>query len=875
MGLDELVERSWAEASAGRWLDAYLLAAGAWQVCEDRHVGTGHAQLSVLRHAVADRSDRALRVVESLWGLREATAALGARWGRGRRLGRAESVLAGVLVELAHRVLGSASPSPGDGIVARLAEVRGLVGRLPPRDRTSVGTVPSSFRSFDQRPADVAALVARLTALRTPLEAPVVVGVRTSGAYLAPLALAALEDRGVSGATMLSMRPGAHLNPYARARARHRGAASEFIVVDDPPTSGAALAAVARGLGRFTAGPEGVTLLVATVGDDGALPAALDPYPRVTLPFREWAVHRELAPEGLAPLIAPLLAPGERLGGLEVAGLDPPSPRGHQRVVARARVVSTGALEVERLFAVRGVGLGYLGRDALEVGRAMSSAVARPLALAGAVLVEEPLEDVGRWPPPPVVVVEYLARRAAALSAPRDASADRGLARSVSEVAASLVARSLGPRASGVAAVALGPVVRRALRVERPVVIDGAIGRQHWGQREGLFVKRDYADGAFSNRDLACYDLAYDLASSALDGDGDRASALRELYATSLGAEVDDARWMLYTLVALWERRRAGEIDRFEYARRRSSVTIDFLSRLYLGDLTPTRDGPIAVLDLDGVLETFGGGYSAPGRLGMMSVRALGAHGYRVVVATGRSASEVAHRVRSLRLAGGVAEYGSVVVTADGTVRTTLAPEDLATLEAVRARLTRLEGFEVDPGFAHSVRIAHRHHGGRLPQEEWDRLSGVLERGETLPLTAYPGVHQVDLVREGVTKATGLAALVGRADADGPLVRLAVGDTVADRPLLERAEVAVVPRNAAGDLRRGGFVVTAGRFQAGVAEAVAREIGHRPGRCPTCRAPERDAGLETLARALSLDEAGRVPALLRTASLLAEGWLRR
>ncbi len=874
LGLDELATQARDEAAAGRWLDAYLLAAGAWQVCEDLHVGAGPSQLSVLRHAAAHRTGRALWALERAWRVRELWARGRARWGRGRRLGLVESTLARVLVELARRVLEPAAAQAGDDLLRDLDDVALLVEGLPRRDRVSVCTPPSSFRSFDQRPEDVVSLVERLLETRDDLEGPVVVGVRTSGAYLAPLAVAALGARGVSGAVLVSMRPGAHLNPYALDELCRRGVGAEFLVLDDPPTTGSALVAVARALRRF-ADPAHVTLLVATTTDDGSLPAELDGHPRVTLGWDEWTVRHELEGAPLEEVVTAALGPRETLLGLTVLDRDDATRRGHARTTVRAAVAPASGSAVDRVLTVRGVGLGYLGGDALAVAEALGDAVVRPLALEEAILVEESPAPLGATPPDPGAVVDYLARRAGALGVARDRSADRHLARTVYEVAASLTVRSLGPRASLVATAVLEPTVRRALRVGRPCVIDGAMGPRHWGDRDGRPVKRDYADGAFSSRDLACYDLAFDLVSSALDGDDARASALRDLYGRTIGEEIDDERWLLYSLVSLWDRARGGELDRGEYARRRSAAVIEYLAAVYLADVAPTGGGPVVALDLDGVLETIGGGYSAPGALGMTSLRALLAHGYRIVIATGRSAGEVALRVRSLRLAGGVAEYGSAVVAEDGAVRSTLTEGERELLQVVRTRVGGLEGFEVDPGFTHSIRVAHRRHGGRLPGPERERLIRAAGLDDGSALASIPGVHQVDLVAGGVTKATGLAALLEGEGAAHPLVRLAVGDTAADRPLLERAALGVVPRNADAEVRRGGFTAVRGGFQAGVADAVALEIGHRPGGCAVCRPPAMGTERSVIVRALSLDEAGPGPALTRTVRLLLGASTRR
>lgn len=872
--LDELAARAQHEASAEAWLDAFLLSAGALQVCEDLAMGLGPAQLSVLRHAAAYRRGLVLRALETFWHVREVAQTLRTRCGRARRLAHATEILVGAVVELARRVLDPDLTEPAGDLLLKLKAVTVLIGRLPARDQASIATIPSSFRSFDQRPSDVACLVERLFAVRESLATPIVVGIRTSGTYLAPLAVAALQQRGVEAA-LVTARPGAHLNHYALKTLRPRAAGAELLVIDDPPTTGSAVAAVVMGLRRYAHDLSRVTILMATTTDDGSLPKRLDNFSRVTLPWGDWAVRSEVTGSALNSAVTASLGPGERLMSVKEVTRDEGTRREHVRVAVRARVVSAEGEIVDRTIDVRGVGLGYLGGDAIEVGRALGDAVATPLARVGGLLIEETLAKVDPASVTPSTVVDYLARRAATLAVSQDRSQESGVSRSVTEVGATLVARALGPRAALLATGLLSPIIHRVLHVAHPTVIDGLMAPAHWGTRDNRIAKRDYADGAFSSRDLACYDLAYDLAAAAVERDDPSNSDWRVTYGEEFGEPIDDDRWLIYTLVALWERARAGRLESNDYARRCSVAVVDYLAGIYLGDQSRVDSGPLVAIDLDGVLETRGGGYSAPGALGMSALRALNAHGYRVVVATGRSIGEVIHRVTALRLTGGVAEYGSVVFGSDGAVRSALDEDSLKTLATSRSQIGRLNGFDVDPAFAYSIRVSHRRYGGRLPNAEWDLLARVAGLSGDSGLIAVSGDHQVDLVRRGVTKATGLGILVGASAVSRPLVRLAIGDTEADMALFEVAERPFAPGNADPALRESEVTVLHERFQAGVAAAVAREIGHWPGACSHCRLPTMSVERETIVRALSLDEAGPGPRLARTAQLLFGALTRR
>ena len=128
-------------------------------------------------------------------------------------------------------------------------------------------------------------------------------------------------------------------------------------------------------------------------------------------------------------------------------------------------------------------------------------------------------------------------------------------------------------------------------------------------------------------------------------------------------------------------------------------------------------------------------------------------------------------------------------------------------------------------------------------------------------LYVIPGWAQTDFVPAGIDKGTGLRALIELlapeiAEEERPLA-LAVGDTEPDLPMLALAKRAWAPSNARPALRAAGVRVARHRFQAGLADAVADLIGHRPGDCAVCSAPPVPAGERLLWLALAAQDAGR------------------
>lgn len=94
------------------------------------------------------------------------------------------------------------------------------------------------------------------------------------------------------------------------------------------------------------------------------------------------------------------------------------------------------------------------------------------------------------------------------------------------------------------------------------------------------------------------------------------------------------------------------------WPRRTSATTSGSSSRTFS---PPAPADGLCAFDLDGVLETRWHDFPAITPAGALALRALSRHGFRPVLATGRSLREVQSRCAAYRLAGGVAEYGAVI----------------------------------------------------------------------------------------------------------------------------------------------------------------------------------------------------------------------
>jgi hypothetical protein len=867
-------------ALVGSWLDASLLAAGCSQVVED-HIHRSEGILDrVSVHLTGDAGEpgAASRLIGA--------AASAVRVGH-----RARPQIAPLLAkrdalnELAVDLSAAASPAaPGDRAVAGLPDrVRALLG---PRTAWPSGLagrclrLPSSFRSFDQHPADIRTL-AGLVAERLPdRDHPMlVVGIRTSGSYLAPIVVAELRRLGYVHAELITMRAQERLD-RSQVAAVERVRSGTALLIDDPPVSGGTVRDCIRPLVEAGLSHDRIALLLA-LPDGWELAPFLDRYVQITLPGSAWHLTGRFEPGALATAASHLLAArGERLEGrLEpvsdpvgpAPGGAPRTPREHRRAAHAVAVVGTDGAVRRQVLIAQGVGIGLFGRHDLAIARHITPLVPDVIGVCEGVLFQ--LVD-GSGPPSagpdlsPEQAAGYVLDRHRSLGTGIDRAADMRGRKAAWEVAAMLVGGALGRVDIALRMSLVLPVVRRILRVDQPSVVDGRMTEDRFlPTADGRVVKADFADGAFSNRDLWSYDPIYDLA--AIGDELGRPTETLDAWNQQGGAPVDPSRWMLLRLVAAWDRHRHGALAQPSYGRLVSRILADHVGAQYLPGLAAAA-GPWCALDVDGVIETAAfAGASAPGDAGGRSLRALAAHGYRALPVTGRSASEVAERCAAWGLEMGVAEYGSVLVHKGHTVD--LRDEGGVTaVERARAWLAAQPGIVIDPAYQHSVRAWRLDRQAQREPLDAADLAGLHDAvGDAI--TTIAGEDQVDVIASDVSKEGGIRHALQRVDPVAlqlPLpLAFAAGDGPADVAMLAMASVSVAPAHAADTVRAAATQRVTQAYQAGLAEGVGLLLGHRPGGCPTC-APQLSPSAAALMGILSIYEGGLGHAPARLARLI-------
>jgi hydroxymethylpyrimidine pyrophosphatase-like HAD family hydrolase len=258
-------------------------------------------------------------------------------------------------------------------------------------------------------------------------------------------------------------------------------------------------------------------------------------------------------------------------------------------------------------------------------------------------------------------------------------------------------------------------------------------------------------------------------------------------------------------------------------------------------------------------------GYPAASPAGVLALRALARHGYRAVLASGRSLTEVRERCVDLRLTAGVAEYGGALYHIGAPSGRSLLDTQAETRRAALAAWPGWAAAELDESYRHVVRAFRIMADGGHRRIDDVLLGRAIEetRGQ---MTAVIGMSQVDFVPDGVDKATGMLALLATMG-HGEGLEMAVGDHLADLPLLRLARRPFVPANGAAELGHQGLRMLRRPTQAGLLEAVGQLIGHRPGGCPVCRIPAVDPGRRVLLTVLGAEDRSRAGKLLQAALL--------
>ena len=737
---------------------------------------------------------------------------------------------------------------------AKWAELRHAVelferAKLPERLLRRRMAVPAAFRNQDLTHHDVRALACRCAATGSDPDAPVaVMGLRTAGAYLAPLLATHLTLLGHRAVAWIAIRPGHALPRCERQRLRELlGHGGRVLVVDEFPRTGRTFRLALRLLTRdFAVNAERITVVAPLHPSQPEWslvqpPEAAPPVKQATLEPSELFKARWLLSDATA---APLLREYYSRGGWEDVRLEvcpeadainaewkrqPEKGRErHARLkrVFRVRLEQSRAAPIVRYVAAKSVGWGWLSYHAYLAGSGLAGLVPRVLGLRHGLLWTEwagPIpsrDEPGIGGPAaatlqgidPGAVGTYVARRAARLRLAEDPFAGN----TAPDLNGWAVLTQILRRVYGVRLGRLkSPVLRRALgRYVSPVpaLVDGRMHRHEWIITDGAILKTDFEQHNFGSGELNIVDPAYDLAAAAFELrlSEEAEAALLSAYAEGSGDRTVGARLLLYKLlygvVTMREAASqrpvdARQNDRYQAARR------FLVHEMHRHCATRILEAPGAAwsrrlfaLDLDGVFDCDVLGFPHTTASGLTALALLQGHRYSVIPCTARSIADVRSFCRTYGLPGGLAEDGSVFYDAVEDREWSLLDEVAAAqLARCRAVIRQLPEVFTDPAYKYAIR-AYRYQGHETVAPDRRDLGALLARDGLDRLTFRMTLGDALIAPRAVSKGRALLAAKRRLEGGVESVA-AIGDSERDVSMLEVADFAYAPANCSNGIR--------------------------------------------------------------------------
>jgi hypothetical protein len=716
----------------------FLLSCGLLNAVEEYLRGP---TLWMPRQLAATRLGRGARwATEGLTGLlRQRRRAQARRW--------QERWVAGLDDFLAIAVDGQSSDS------ASFAESGGklamlLLSPLPPDLQTEHIGVPTPFRRLDLTHFDVLALGQRF-ATRFPdrSQAILVLGLRSSGSYFAPLLRAFLKAEGYQGVSSLTMRPDKGPGRFERRELR-RYAQQGFtaLIVDDAPNTGDTVVMglhIARQAG-FS--PDKLRVLVPAHPAKRDCFGGLSDNLVVSLEPEQWHKHRLLDPERAESRLAEyfhnqnftsirlVASSTAKAFNARLQRLSAGYRGDHLKRIYEVRLKTPDGREETRYVLAKSVGWGWLGYHAFLAGHRLAGFVPPILGLRDGILYME-------WIPQPSLArdevdereklietfASYVAARVRCLSLGADQvsgkrrlqqhqNGHRLLQRALSKAYGRIVTDTL-----------MWPRLARGLSQQQcplPTLIDGKMGRSEWILAPQGLLKTDYEHHGMGKAQLNVTDPAYDVAETILNlalSPEEERTLIRRYIEMSGDTGLDQRLFMHKLLAGLWAMNSAQErlFGKPQVANRQQEFHRQFISawnfltvhtaRFCGACCRPRQDvqwrSPLVALDIDGVLDRRLFGFPCTTAAGIEALSLLGDHGFSVALNTARSVAEVKDYCQAYSLAGGVAEHGSYIwdaVTQRGQVL--VSPEAMDQLDELRRNLQRLPGVFLDDRHQYSIR---------------------------------------------------------------------------------------------------------------------------------------------------------------------------
>jgi hydroxymethylpyrimidine pyrophosphatase-like HAD family hydrolase len=755
-----------------------------------------------------------------------------------------------------------------------------LARKMPRRLLAERIKIPSAFRGQDLTHFDVLQLGRKFVTLFPDHQQPIVLlGLRTSGSYFAPVLRAYLRLKGYLDVQSATIRPDKGIGCWEAAELkRHAARGAVALILDDPPGTG----------GTITSAVE---LLLQSGFPTTCIIALLPIHPSgrnwqehpevlslahiciVSLHPEEWYKCQLLKPRSLQSRLDEYFRERGYCSAEVVANsptanrfnceLDAGSEQGRRtrlKRICEVRLVDHSGKAETRYILAKSVGWGWLSYGAFLAAAALSEFVPPVIGLRDGILYAEWLPQTSNNE---MLDRERVIERAASYVAARARSLPLGVD-PLPELLASGQHKGF-VRLSEVLSKAYGwkvtAIMRRARLRNRlalarspfPTLIDGKMRMQEWIRSSGSFLKTDFEHHGIGKNELNVADPAYDLAETMLSlGLSEvEEDQLIDRYVEASGDA--DVRQRLFLFKLLAGTTAANDaLSRFSHCTRSAHHqdgyrdylqacrfllvhTARFCGRFCGRPQTPSLHSLLVVLDIDGVLDRRIFGFPSTTAAGIRAIRLLHAHNIAVALNTARPLAEVKEYCNAYGLTGGVAEYGSVAWDAlRGIEKVLVGDEALKQLVTLRSALQSLPGVFVNPDFDYSVQACTFENGAPVPIPRIivEQLAASL--GLDLVCVQQNSTDTVAVGR-GTDKGTGLHELLEFMGGSA-CQTIAIGDSESDLPMFAVATRSFAPAQiwCASWARRLGCQIAPRPYQTGLLSIVRLLIHPDRKRCPCC-----------------------------------------
>jgi haloacid dehalogenase-like hydrolase len=771
--------------------------------------------------------------------------------------------------------------------------------------------IPSAFRKQDLTPFDVLALGRKFVMRFTDREQPIlVVGLRTAGAYFAPLLRAFLQSEGYRGVEALTVRPTQGLATWELAELTRYADNRHFaLLIDDPPFSGGTISSAVGFLRKagFHSSKLAILFPIRPVSRDWQAHTEATTFLDeniICLEPEEWYKRRILTVGAIADRLQEYYLQGPYTGATVIASPEVDELNAQllnssihnerdrlKRIFAVRLETSSGESETRYVLG-KGVGWGLFGYSAFLAGHGLAGFVPPVLGLREGILYTE-------WLPQTQAAVsveraqwisraaDYVAARVRSLRLPFDPTLSLG--RDSQHEGFRVVEENLCKAyRSKVAAKLMRSRVRARLSrwtCPLPTLIDGKMSSAEWIAGPSGLLKTDFEHHGFGKHELNISDPGYDLADAVLQfglAPAEEQELIRRYVKITGDEGVKDRLFSNKLIAGSWSMaltldgllKGAQSHGEAMALNERYVQAWDFLTResaRFCGTLCnappiPRWTSPIVVMDIDGVLDRRIFGFPTTTAAGIRALRLLHAHGLAMAVNSARSAREIKEYCSAYGFVGGVAEYGSYVFDAVTNKECKLvSTEALAQLDELRRVLRQIPGVFLNEGYQCSIRAYTYERNGMVPLPS-TILPTLMARFHLDRLRWHQTTIDTTIVAKDVDKGRGLKALLawaGRPD----LETIAIGDSEPDFAMFRAASRSFAPKHISQQsfVRALGCRIARYPYQVGLL-AIVRSLIH-PGQrscklCPPSKlncSPHHDLFLDLLAAA----DRNPVPLMLR------------